>query len=102
MRKRQCDTKQVLQRDISVWGIKMTKRKIRQTQQENLSKQGQKWLDEVDWDLLEQMDLEDEPQFIPMRDNPSPQSQKGSQEDFRNNLMRVDHFPQFKRQAPKK
>jgi len=36
----------------------------------SLSEQGQKWLDEVDWDLLEQMDLEDEGQAVPVQDPP--------------------------------
>ena len=40
-----------------------------QTQHANLSKQGQQWLDEVDWDLLEQLDLEEEGQVLPMRDH---------------------------------
>ena len=101
MRKRQCDTKQVLQRDISTWGIKMTKSKIKQTQQENLSKAVKDLLAEVDWDLLEQMDLEDEPQVLPMQDQPSLQFKTMSQESSRS-VLRVDHFPQFKRQVPKK
>ena len=102
MRKRQCDTKQVLQRGINAWGIKMTKRQTTRTQQENLSKAVKDLLAEVDWDLLEQMDLEDEPQVLPMQDQPSPQSQKVSQGGSHKDLMRVDYFPQFKRQVPKK
>lgn len=46
----------------------MTKRRTTQTQPESLSKQGKQWLSEVDWDLLDQMDLEEEGQHLPMQD----------------------------------
>ena len=35
----------------------------------------QEKLSEIDWDLLEQLDQEDEGQTVPMRDNPRPTSQ---------------------------
>ena len=48
-------------------GKKTTKDQTTQTLQEKLS--------EIDWDLLEQLDQEDEGQTVPMRDNPRPTSQ---------------------------
>ena len=81
--------------------MKMTKRKTKQTPHVNLSKQGQQWLDEVDWDLLEELEMEEEGQTVPMRDNPTPRFRTMSQVSSRD-LLRVDHFPQFKRQVPKK
>ena len=50
---------------------KMTKRQTTQTLQEKLS--------EIDWDLLEQLDLEDEGQVLPMRD--PPQTTASSSQD---------------------
>lgn len=46
----------------------MTKRHTTQTQPESLSKQEKQWLSKVDWDLLAEMDLEDEGQHLPMQD----------------------------------
>jgi len=66
----------------------MKKPKSKQTQPENLSKKEEKWLLEVDWDLLEELDLEDEGQHLPMRDYPSEpsvpeQDETEPQEDIR-------------------
>lgn len=49
----------------------MTKRKNKQTQPESLSKREKQWLDKVDWDLLEQLEMEEEGQPVPMQDFPS-------------------------------
>ena len=61
---------------------KMTKRQTTQTLLEKLS--GPNWSEEIDWDLLEQLDLEEEGQAVPMRDlqqtkaasQPSPNPQE--------------------------
>ena len=50
-----------------VVATKMTKRQITQMQQKLLS--------EIDWDLLEQLDMEEEGQVLPMRDPPSNKTQ---------------------------
>ena len=57
-----------LQRAKKVEDMPMTKRRTTQTPQGNLSKQGQEWLAEVDWDLLDQLEMEEEGQPIPMQD----------------------------------
>ena len=71
----------------------MTKRQTTQTQPENLSKQGKQWLSEVDWDLLEQLDQEEEGQSIPMQDSTeNPQeSQASSPSGFRD--LKMDPSP---------
>ena len=50
---------------------KTTKHKTTPTQPARLSTYEKKTLAEVDWDLLAEMDAEDEGQPVPMRDNPS-------------------------------
>ena len=67
----------------------MTQKKDCSESELSLSKQGQKWLDEVDWDLLEKMDLEDEGQAVPMQDPPSIQFKELSPEQARK-IVRVD------------
>ena len=52
--------------------MKTTKRQTTQTPHEKLL---QKELSEIDWDLLEQLDLEEEGQAVPMQDLPDSQSQ---------------------------
>ena len=69
-------------------GTLMKKPKSKQTEPENLSKKEEKWLSEVDWDLLEELDSEDEGQHLPMRDYPSEpsvpeQNEIEPQEDIR-------------------
>jgi len=63
-----------LQRAKKVEDMPMTKRRTTQTPQGNLSKQGQEWLAEIDWDLLDQLEMEEEGQPIPMQDY-QPQDQ---------------------------
>ena len=50
---------------------KTTKHRTTPTQPARLSTYEKKTLAEVDWDLLAEMDAEDEGQPVPMRDNPS-------------------------------
>ena len=58
--------------------MKTTKRQTTQTQHEKLL---QKELSEIDWDLLEQLDLEEEGQAVPMQDPPGSQSQEASSQE---------------------
>ena len=53
--------------------MKTTKRQTTQTLQEKLS--------EIDWDLLEQLDLEEEGQAVPMQDPPGSPSQEASSQE---------------------
>ena len=54
--------------------MKTTKRQTTQTLQEKLS--------EIDWDLLEELDQQEEGQSVPMQDNPAspPKAEASSQE----------------------
>ena len=83
-----------LQKAKKVEDMPMTKRRTTQTPQGNLSKQGQKWLAEIDWDLLEQLDMEEEGQPIPMQDyQPQDQSSAGSQKSSTKGItppLRID------------
>ena len=67
----------------------MTKRKNKQTQPESLSKQGKEWLSEVDWDLHEQLEMEEEGQPVPMQDLPDPQFKPMDQVSYEE-VARVD------------
>ena len=59
--------------------MKTTKRQTTQTPHEKLL---QKELSEIDWDLLEQLDLEEEGQAVPMQDpQGSPSQEASSQEE---------------------
>ena len=51
----------------------MTKRQIMQMRQKVQS--------EIDWDLLEELDLEEEGQAVPMQDPPSSPSQEASSQE---------------------
>ena len=62
---------------------KMTKSETTQTLQEKLS--------EIDWDLVEQLDLEEEGQAVPMRD--PPQTTASSQETLTPLGQLVDEHP---------
>ena len=53
--------------------MKTTKRQTTQTPQENLYKID--WSAEIDWDLLEELDQQEEGQSVPMQDLPGSQSQ---------------------------
>ena len=64
-------------------GKKTTKDQTTQTLQEKLS--------EIDWDLLEQLDLEEEGQAVPMRD--PPQTTASSQETLTPLGQLVDEHP---------
>ena len=79
----------------------MTRKKNKEAQRVNLPKDVKEMLSEIDWDLLDQMDLEEEPQAVPMQDQPLPQFKTVSQESYRN-VSRVDEFPGVLSQAPKK
>jgi hypothetical protein len=52
--------------------MKTTKRQTTQTPHEKLL---QKELSEIDWDLLEELDQQEEGQSVPMQDLPASQSQ---------------------------
>jgi hypothetical protein len=67
----------------------MTRKKNKEAQRENLLKQEKDLLAEVDWDLLEELDLEEEGQAVPMRDQPSLQFKELSPEEARK-VIRVD------------
>ena len=69
-----------LQKAKKVEDMPMTKRRTTQTQRVNLPKDVKQMLAEIDWDLLEQMEMEEEGQPIPMQDfqpqePPSPRFQ---------------------------
>lgn len=59
--------------------MKTTKHQTKQTLLEKLS--GPDWSAEIDWDLLEQLDLEEEGQPVPMQDLPASQSQEASSQE---------------------
>ena len=63
----------------------MKKPKSKQTEPENLSKRVRQTLDEVDWDLLDEMDLEDEGQPLPMQDYQGPAKSQSSPEPLSDN-----------------
>ena len=67
----------------------MTKRKNTETELVSLSKQGKEWLAEVDWDLLEQLEMEEEGQPVPMQDLPDPQFKPMDQGSYKE-VARVD------------
>ena len=64
----------------------MTKRKDKQTQPESLSKREKQWLDKVDWDLHEQLEMEEEGQPVPMQDFPSQSPVESSETPARGSL----------------
>ena len=69
-----------LQKAKKVEDMPMTKRRTTQTPQGNLPKDVKQMLAEIDWDLLEQLEMEEEGQPIPMQDyQPQDQSSPGSQ-----------------------
>ena len=78
----------------------MSKKKGKQTQLLSLSEQGKKWLEEVDWDLLEQLDMEEEGQPVPMQDPPSLQFKTMSEEESRQ-VVRVDPPEGLLKHVPK-
>ena len=78
-----------LLREKKVEDTKMTKRQTTQTQPESLSKREKQWLDKVDWDLLEQLEMEEEGQPVPMQDLPDLQFKPMDQESYKE-VARVD------------
>ena len=66
--------------------MKTTKRQTTQTPQENLYKID--WNAEIDWDLLEELDQQEEGQSVPMQDNPASPSkaEASSQESIRQTI----------------
>ena len=78
----------------------MSTKKGKQTQQGNLSKAVKDLLAEVDWDMHEQLEMEEEGQPVPMQDQPSPQFKTMSEEDSRK-VVRVDPPEGFLKHVPK-
>ena len=70
-------------------GKKTTKDQTTQTPQGNPFKID--WGKEIDWDLLEQLDLEEEGQAVPMRD--PPQSKASSQDTSTPLGQLIDEHP---------
>jgi hypothetical protein len=59
--------------EVRAVAMKTTKRQTTQTPQENLYKID--WNAEIDWDLLEELEQQEEGQSVPMQDLPDSQSQ---------------------------
>ena len=78
----------------------MSKKKGEQTQRENLLKQEKDLLAEVDWDMHEQLEMEEEGQPVPMQDPPSLQFKTMSREDSRK-VVRVDPPEGLLKHVPK-
>lgn len=66
--------------EVRAVAMKTTKRQTTQTLLEKLS--------EIDWDLLEELDQQEEGQSVPMQDNPASQSkaEASSQESIRQTI----------------
>ena len=79
----------------------MTRKKNKEQQQENLSKAVKDLLAEVDWDLLDQMDQEEEGQAVPMQDPPSTEFKELSPEEARK-VRRVDPPNGLLKHVPKR
>lgn len=79
----------------------MTQKKDQSASELNLSKDVQDLLAEVEWDNLEQMDMEDEGQAVPMQDPPSIQFERLSSEEARK-VIRVDPPNGLLKHVPKR
>ena len=71
--KKGCTTQPNRKMEVRAVAMKTTKRQTTQTPQENLYKID--WDAEIDWDLLEELDQQEEGQSVPMQDPPGSQSQ---------------------------
>ena len=67
----------------------MTRKKNKEAQPESLPKDVKQMLSEIDWDLLDQMDLEEEGQAVLMQNQPSLQFKELSPEEAQK-VIRVD------------
>ena len=67
----------------------MTRKKNKEEQPESLPKDVKEMLSEIDWDLLEELDLEEEGQAVPMQNQPSLQFKELSPEEAQK-VIRVD------------
>ena len=79
----------------------MTRKKNKEAQRVNLPKDVKEMLSEIDWDLLDQMDLEEEPQAVPMQDPQSPQFKELSPEEAQK-VVRVDPPNGLLKHVPKR
>ena len=79
----------------------MTQKKDQSASELNLPKDVKDLLAEVDWDHLEQMDLEDEGQAVPMQDPPSMQFKELSPEEV-HKVVRVDPPNGLLKHVPKR
>ena len=79
----------------------MTGKKDHSASELNLPKDVKDLLAAVDWDNLEQMDLEDEGQTIPMQDPPSIQCEELSPEEARK-VIRIDPPNGLLKHVPKR
>ena len=67
----------------------MTRKKNKEAQPESLPKDVKQMLAEVDWDLMDQMDLDEEGQAVPMQDPPSKEFKELSPKEAQK-VIRVD------------
>ena len=74
---------------VKFWDVQMTKRKNKEPQPVSLSKREKQWLDKVDWDLHEQLEMEEEGQPVPMQDLPELQFKPMDQASYQD-VARVD------------
>jgi len=79
----------------------MTRKKNKEAQRVNLPKDVKQMLSEIDWDLLDQMDLEEEGQAVPMQDQPSLQFKELSPEEAQK-VIRVDPPNGMLKHVPKR
>ena len=79
----------------------MTRKKNKEAQRVNLPKDVKQMLSEIDWDLLDQMDLEEEGQAVPMQDQPSLQFKELSPEEAQK-VVRVDPPNGLLKHVPKR
>ena len=79
----------------------MTRKKNKEAQRINLPKDVKQMLSEINWDLLDQMDLEEEGQAVPMQDPPSMQFKELSPEEAQK-VVRVDPPNGLLKHVPKR
>jgi len=79
----------------------MTRKKNKEAQRVNLPNDVKQMLSEIDWDLLDQMDLEEEGQAVPMQDQPSLQFKELSPEEAQK-VIRVDPPNGMLKHVPKR
>ena len=79
----------------------MAQKKNKEAQRESLLQQEKELLAEIDWDHLEEMDLEDEGQAVPMQDPSSIQFKELSPEEAQK-VVRVDPPNGLLKHVPKR